>query len=150
MDSVLSTRIKDSTRAAMRARDKARVSVLRLINAEMKQVELDQQTAITDTAIVNVLSRMVKQRQASAEQYRAGNRFDLVDQELYEVEVIKEFLPTPLTEAEIRVKIGEVCTELNASNSKDIGRVMGRLSKSLVGTAEMSVVSQLVRERLNQ
>ncbi|MDE0093626.1 MAG: GatB/YqeY domain-containing protein [Gammaproteobacteria bacterium] len=93
MESALLSRIKDATRKAMLARDKARSAALKLVNAEVKQVELTQKGAVSDTDVTRVLSRMVKQRQNSAEQYRVGNRPDLVEQELYEIGVINEFLP---------------------------------------------------------
>lgn len=150
MESGLLSRIKDSTRAAMLARDKARVAALKLVNAEIKQVELTQKGEVSDTDITKVLSRMVKQRQNSADQYRVGKRPDLVEQELYEIGVINEFLPKQFTEEELRIKINEVCSELNAEKTQDIGRVMGYLSKSLAGAADMSMVSHIVRERLSQ
>ncbi|MDE0645563.1 MAG: GatB/YqeY domain-containing protein [Gammaproteobacteria bacterium] len=150
MESALLSRIKDATRKAMLARDKARSAALKLVNAEVKQVELTQKGAVSDTDVTRVLSRMVKQRQNSAEQYRVGNRPDLVEQELYEIGVINEFLPKQLTEEELLITIGEVCNELDAATAQDIGRVMGYLSKSLSGTADMSLVSRLVRERLSQ
>ncbi|MXX95484.1 MAG: GatB/YqeY domain-containing protein [Gammaproteobacteria bacterium] len=150
MESALLSRIKDATRKSMLARDKTRVAALKLVNAEVKQVELTQKGAVSDTDITKVLSRMVKQRQNSAEQYRVGNRPDLVEQELYEIAVINEFLPKQLTEEELLITIGEVCNELDAATAQDIGRVMGYLSKSLSGAADMSLVSRLVRERLSQ
>ncbi len=150
MESALLSRIKDATRKAMLARDKTRVAALKLVNAEVKQLELTQKGVASDTDITRVLSRMVKQRQNSAEQYRVGNRPDLVEQELYEIGVINEFLPKQLTEEELLITIGEVCNELDAATAQDIGRVMGHLSKSLSGTADMSLVSRLVRERLSQ
>lgn len=148
MDSDIQDRINTGVRAAMRARDKQRLGILRLVNAEIKQVAIDTKQDLTEAGIRAILSRMVKQRQNSATQYREGNRLDLAEQELYEVEVIQEFLPAQLSTEGIVAAINSACEELNVDSQRDIGKVMAHLSKTLAGQAHMGVVSKLVRDRL--
>ena len=133
----------------MRARDRARVGALRLINSEIKQVEIDERTELDDERIVEVLARMVKQRRDSAAQFESAGRTDLVDQENLEISVISEFMPKQLGSEEIAGIIGDVISELDASSMRDMGRVMGALKSRLVGRADMASVSTLVRERLD-
>lgn len=149
MDSDLKVRITENTRTAMRTQDKARLSVLRLINAEIKQVEVDSRNTLTDQELVSILTRMQKQRAASAIQYREGGRSDLATQEEFEIAVIQEFLPQPLSEAEIVKAVDRACTNLQADSMKHMGIVMGQLTQSLSGRADMAQVSKIVRMRLS-
>ena len=149
MDSDLKVRITENTRTAMRAQDKARLSALRLINAEIKQVEVDSRSALTEQELISILTRMQKQRAVSAAQYREGGRTDLATQEEFEITVIQEFLPQPLTEVEITNAVDQACKHLQADSMKHMGKVMGHLSQSLNGRADMSQVSKIVRMRLN-
>ena len=132
----------------MRARDRARVGALRLINSEIKQVEIDERTELDDERVVEVLARMVKQRRDSAAQFEDAGRTDLVDQENLEISVISEFMPKQLDSDEIEAVIGKVVSELGASSMRDMGRVMGALKSQLLGRADMASVSTLVRQRL--
>ena len=149
MDSDLKVRLKENTHSAMRAQDRARLSVLRLINADIKQAEIDSQATLTDQEIFKVLARMQKQRTTSAAQYREGGRTDLAEQEEYEVEVIQEFLPKPLTEAEVSEAVDQACATLAADSMQHMGKVMGYLTQSIGGRADMGHVSKVVRARLN-
>lgn len=149
MDSDLKVRITENTRTAMRTQDKARLSALRLINAEIKQVEVDSRCDLTDQELISILTRMQKQRAMSAAQYREGGRSDLATQEEFEITVIQEFLPQPLTEVEITNAVDQACKNLQADSMKHMGKVMGYLTQSLSGRADMAQVSNLVRMRLN-
>ena len=149
MDSELRLRISDDTRTTMRARDKARLSVLRLINAEIKQAEIDSRSTLTDQELHRVLMRMQKQRASSAAQYRDGGRTDLATQEEYEIGVIQEFLPKQLTEAEVTKAVDQACATLHADSMQHMGRVMGHLTQSLSGRADMAQVSKIVQARLS-
>lgn len=149
MDSDLKLRIKEDTRSAMRAQNKARLSILRLINAEVKQTEIDTRNALTDQELHKVLIRMQKQRASSASQYRNGGRTDLAEQEEYEIAVIQEFLPQPLTEVEVTEAVDQACAALQANSIQDMGKVMGQLTQSLSGRADMAQVSKIVRARLS-
>ena len=148
MDSDLKVRITENTRMAMRAQDKARLAVLRLINAEIKQVEVDSRSTLTNRDLLTIMARMQKQRSASAAQYREGGRTDLASQEEFEIAVIQEFLPQPLTEAEISNAVDQACVTLQADSVQHMGRVMGHLTNSLGGSADMAQVSKIVRTRL--
>ena len=149
MDSQLKLRIKDDTRTTMLARDKARLAVLRLINAEIKQTEVDSRCTLTDQELLRVLVRMQKQRASSATQYRDGGRTDLAKQEEYEIAVIQEFLPKQLTEAEVSDAVDQACATLQADSMQHMGKVMGHLTQSLGGRADMAQVSKIVRARLS-
>lgn len=148
MSSQLKSNISSAVRDAMRARDRARVAALRLINAEIKQVEIDERTELDDERVVEVLARMVKQRRDSAAQFEDAGRTDLVDQENLEISVINEFMPKQLGSEEIEAVIGKVVSELGASSMRDMGRVMGALKSQLLGRADMASVSTMVRQRL--
>ncbi|MXW07002.1 MAG: GatB/YqeY domain-containing protein [Gammaproteobacteria bacterium] len=149
MDSQLKLRIKDDTRTTMLARDKARLAVLRLINAEIKQTEIDSRSTLTDQELHRVLVRMQKQRASSATQYRDGRRSDLAKQEEYEIAVIQEFLPKQLTEAEVSDAVDQACATLQAESMQHMGKVMGHLTQSLGGRADMAQVSKIVRACLS-
>ena len=149
MDSQLKLRIKDDTRTTMLARDKARLAVLRLINAEIKQTEIDSRSTLTDQELHRILVRMQKQRASSASQYRDGGRTDLAKQEEYEIAVIQEFLPKQLTEAEVSDAVDQACATLQADSMQHMGKVMGHLTQSLGGRVDMAQVSKIVRARLS-
>lgn len=144
----LTQRIKDDTRTVMRAQDKPRLAVLRLIGAAIKQREIDERITLDDTQTLAVLDRMAKQRRESIEQYEKAGRDDLVAQERYELGVIREYLPQPLGEAEIEQRIDAAIAATGASSLKDMGQVMGVLRPELQGRADMAAVSARVRARL--
>jgi len=144
----LKTRISDATKAAMKARDKARVAALRLINAEIKKVEVDERRELTDDDVLAVLNRMVKQRQDSLKQYREAGREDLAAQEQGELDLIAEFLPEPLTEAELEQLISDALAESGAETMRDMGKVMALLRGPVQGRADMAAVSARVKARL--
>lgn len=149
MDSELKLRIRDDTHSTMRARDKARLAVLRLINAEIKQAEVDSRSTLTDPELLRVLKRMQKQRASSAIQYRDGGRTDLATQEEYEIGIIQEFLPKQLTVAEVSEAVDQACTTMQADSMQHMGKVMGHLTQSLSGRADMAQVSKIVQARLS-
>ena len=144
----LLSRISEETKVAMKARDKARVGVLRLISADVKRVEIDERRALSDADVVAVLNRMIKQRQDSESQFRGAGRADLADQEAYEIVVIKEFMPTALSDAEIDALIDAAVVATGASSVRDMGKVMAALRGQMTGRADMSVVSGRVKARL--
>lgn len=144
----LRERIQADTRSAMKARDKERVRALRLVNAEIKRVEVDERRELEDADVVAVLSRMRKQRNDSLSQYRAAGRDDLADREAFEIEVIQAFMPQPLSDAELQACVDAALAATGASGAKDMGKVMGRLKQEVAGRADMGAVSALVRARL--
>lgn len=132
----------------MRARDKRRVAAFRLINAAVKQVEIDQRLELDDAGIVEILVKQVKQRQNSIEQFQSGGRVDLVEQEQFELDIINEFLPDSPNDEELLQSVKGAVASLSAVSMKDMGRVMQQLRSELPGSVDMKQVSALVREQL--
>jgi len=133
----------------MRAKEKERLSVLRQITAAIKQVEVDNRTDLSDDDIVVILTKMTKQRREALEQYEKAGRDDLASIEKAELVVIEEFLPTPLSEAEIAEAIQAAIAEAGASSIKDMGAVMNVLRPQIQGRADMGAVSGQVKAALN-
>lgn len=144
----LKDRIQQAVKDAMRGGDKRRLGTARLITAAIKQREVDERIELDDEQIVLVLDKMCKQRRESLEQYRKANREDLAEQEEYELGVLKEFLPEPLSDAEIDALIDAAVTETGAAGIKDMGKVMGILKPQLQGRADMGAVSARIKARL--
>jgi uncharacterized protein YqeY len=145
----LKTRISDAMKDAMRAKDKARLSAIRLILAELKKVEVDERIELEDDRIFGILDKMLKQRRDSIKQYEAGNRQDLADVEQAEIDVIQEFLPVALTEEEISSIVESAISETGASSMKDMGAVMNIVRPQVMGRADMGQVSGLVKSKLS-
>ena len=146
--SQLKTRIQEATTAAMKARDKPRLAALRLVNADIKRVEVDERKELDDREVVAVLTRMLKQRNDSLTQFRDAGRDDLADREQFEVDVINAFMPEPLAEDEIEALIEAAVAATEASSMRDMGKVMARLRGDVQGRADMGALSARVRARL--
>ena len=146
--SPLKNRILDDVKEAMRARDSARLGVLRLISAEIKQREVDERKDLDDEQVLAVLGRMVKQHQDSITQYRSGGRQDLVDKEAFELEIISSYLPPALPAEELASLIDQAIGESGAASIRDMGKVMAILKPRVQGRADMAEVSARIRERL--
>ena len=136
-------------KSAMRARDAARLSALRLILAAIKQKEVDERIEASDPDVVSILEKMVKQRRESIAQFEKGARADLAEAEKLELGVISGYLPQQLGDAEIQREIDSVIGEVGASGVKDMGKVMALLRARLAGKADMAKVSGLVKSRLS-
>ena len=132
----------------MRARERERVKALRLVNAAIKQAEIDRRTDLADTDVVTVLTRMRKQRQDSLAQFNKAGREDLAAIERFEIGVIEEFLPAAMSETEIQEAVAAAVASTGASAMRDMGKVMGVLKDTLAGRADMATVSKLTRELL--
>lgn len=145
----LTDRIQTATRTAMKARDKRLVAALRLVNAELKRVEVDERKALADADVITILTRMVKQRNDSRSQYEAAGRTDLAEQEAFEIDVVRSFMPTPLSEAEVDALIDAAVAATGASGMRDMGKVMGRLKGEVAGRADMGAVSAKVKTKLS-
>jgi len=144
----LKQQLSDDMKAAMKSGDKARLGVIRLINAAIKQREVDGRTTLDDAAVIAVLEKMRKQRQDSISQYEAANREDLAAIERAEMEVIDAYLPAKLGEAELLAAIQAAIAETGAKTPADMGKLMGVLKPRLAGQADMGQVSQLVKQQL--
>lgn len=147
-ESKLKQTIGDQTTAAMRARDRQRLGVLRLINSEIKRVEVDERRTLSDQDVVSVLNRMLKQRQDSLGQYESAGREDLAEQERYEIAVVREFLPEPLDEAALDGLVAAAIRDTGAESMRDMGKVMNVLRPQVEGRADMGAVSAKVKARL--
>jgi uncharacterized protein len=143
-------KITEDMKVAMRAKEKQRLGVIRLIQAAIKQREVDERISLDDTQVIVVLDKMLKQRRDSIEQYEKAKRQDLVDQEAFEIQVIKTYLPQPLTETELANLITHAIQATGATTVKDLGKVMGILKAQVQGRAEMKQVSDQIKQRLNQ
>jgi uncharacterized protein YqeY len=141
--------IQQDLHQAMRSGDKPKVQTLRLVLAAIKQVEVDERIEVDAQKLLGILSKMAKQRQESIEQYRQANRQDLVDQEVYELELIQTYLPQPLSESEIMQMIEKSIQEQAASSIRDMGKVMNALRPQLTGRADLSKVSELIKQKLS-
>ena len=144
----LKERIQEDMKAAMRAKDQARLSAVRLLLAAMKQKEVDERIALADADVLGIIEKMVKQRRESIAQYEKAARQDLVDQEKFEIGVLQAYLPQQMGEADIAQAIGAAVAESAASGVKDMGKVMALLKPRLAGRADMGKVSALVRAKL--
>ena len=145
----LKTQIQDDVKDAMRARDKERIAALRLLSAAIKQIEVDTREDLDDAGVLAVLDKMAKQRRESLEQFESAGREDLANRERFELEVIANYLPEPLSDAEIVALVDEAIASTGAAGMQDMGKVMGQLKPQVQGRADMKALSGLVRERLN-
>lgn len=140
--------IMDAVKASMKAKEKSRVNALRLIQADIKRYEVDNRSDASDDIVIDILSKMLKQRRDSFQQYTDAGRTELAEQETYEMEIIQEFLPEALSKEEITTLINDAIAAVDANSMQDMGKVMGMLKPKLQGRADMSAVSKLIRERL--
>jgi hypothetical protein len=145
---MLRERVQNDMKSAMKAGDKRRLGVVRLMLAAMKQREVDERIALNDAEVLSVLDKMVKQRRDSLEQYAQAGRDDLAEQERYELEVIRTYLPTALSDEELARLVGEAIAATGAQSMKDMGKVMGILRPQVQGRADMAAVSALVKQGL--
>ncbi len=148
MSGLLTDRIKDEMKAAMKSGNKARLGVIRLILSAIKQVEVDERIVLDDQRTVLVLDKMLKQRRESIRQYGDAGRNDLVAVEEAEILVIQDFLPQPLSADEIDQMISAAIAESGAVSVKDMGKVMGLLKTPMQGRADMSVVGVKIKAAL--
>ena len=144
----LKNKITDDMKTAMKAGDKDRLKVVRMILAAVKQVEVDTRTELDDAAVLGVLEKMVKQRRDSVEQFRQGGRDDLADNELAEITVLEAYLPEQLDQAEIDALIDEAIQATGAASMRDMGKVMGVIKSKAAGRADMGVIGGKVKARL--
>ena len=144
----LKSQLKDAQKAAMRAKDKARLTVIRGMLAAIKRIEVDERIELDDARILSVLDKMLKQRRDSISQFEAAGRNDLADQEKYEMGVVQEFLPAQLTSAEIDALIEAAIAATGANSMQDMGKVMGQLKPQLQGRADLGKVSAQIKASL--
>ena len=144
----LKTQIADATKVAMKAREKQQVAALRLVNAEIQRVQIDERKDLTDDEVIGVLNRMLKQRNDSLNQYRDAGRSDLADQEQFEIDLIRTFMPEPLSEAEVDALVETTIAAVGATSMQDMGKVMGKLKAEAHGRVDMGSLSAKVKAKL--
>ncbi len=145
----LKAKLQQDMKDAMRGGDKRRLGVIRLILAAIKQREVDERIELDDAQVVSVLDKMAKQRRDSLSQYEKAGRDDLVDQEKFELDLLKTYLPEQLGDAEIDALIEDAIQATGASSMKDMGKIMGQLKPKLQGRADMGAVSGRIKARLS-
>ena len=144
----LKTRINEDMKAAMKAREAARLAAIRLLMAAMKQKEVDERIELDDAGVVAVIEKMLKQRKDSITQYEAAKRQDLADTEKFEVEVLMAYMPQALDAAEVEAIVVRAVAESGAKGPADMGKVIALVKPQVAGRADMGEVSKLVRARL--
>lgn len=145
---MLKQRLVDDMKAAMKAGEKRRLGIIRLINAAIKQREVDERVELDDTQVLAVLDKMLKQRRDSIAQYEGAGREDLAEQERFEVSVCQEYLPEAMAAEEIAALVKEAITGTGATSMRDMGKVMGIVKPKAQGRADMGAVSAMVKQRL--
>lgn len=144
----LKLQISEDMKNAMRAKDSARLGTIRLLQAAIKQREVDERIELDDSAVIAVIEKMLKQRRDSIAAYESANRHDLADIEKFEVSVLQTYLPQQLTEDEIKQILETVVTETGASGIKDMSKVMAAIKPLVAGRADMGKISGLIKTRL--
>ncbi|MGE8397798.1 MAG: GatB/YqeY domain-containing protein [Comamonas sp.] len=146
----LKAQITEDMKTAMRAKDSARLGTIRLLQAAMKQKEVDERVELDDVAIVAIVDKLIKQRKDSIAAYEVANRADLADVEKAEMEVLKVYLPERMSEAEITAAVQAIVAEVGATGPGDMGKVMGKVKTALAGKADMGLVSAAVKAALSK
>jgi len=147
-DHPLKQSITDAMKDAMRAKDKTRLSTIRLMLSELKRIEVDERIDLPEDRIISILDKMIKQRRDSVKQYTDGGRPELADAESAEIGVIQEFMPAALSEEEISEIISTAISATGAAAMQDMGKVMNEVRPQLAGRADMSLVSKMVKQQL--
>lgn len=146
----LKAKISDDMKSAMRAKDKARLGTIRMLQAEIKQREVDSREELDDTAVQAVITKLLKQRRDAEQQFRAAGRDDLADKESSESAILAEYQPEQLDESAVLALIDQAIGDTGASGMQDMGKVMGLVKSKAEGQADMGQVSALVKSRLSQ
>ena len=145
----LKVRISDDMKSAMRAKDSVSLGAIRLLQAAIKQREVDERIELDDAAVIAVIEKMLKQRRDSITQYEAANRHDLADTEKFELALLQEYLPQAMTEEEVAAVIAKVIADTGASGIKDMGKVVAAVKPLVAGRADMGAVSGRIKAALS-
>ena len=144
----LKLQLTDDMKTAMKSGDKERLGVIRLINAGIKQREVDERIQLDDTQVLSVLEKMLKQRRDSVSQFQAAGRTDLADKETFEIGVIQSYMPAQLSAAEVDAIIAATVAEAGATGPKDMGKVMGLVRPKVAGKTDMGKLSEIIKGKL--
>ena len=146
----LKEKITDDMKAAMRAKESARLGTIRLLTSAIKQREVDERIELTDEQILAVIEKMIKQRKDSSTQFEAGGRQDLADIEKSELVILSAYMPAALSDAEVQAEVSAAVAAVGAAGPQDMGKVMGVLKSKLAGRADMTAVSAMVKAALTK
>ena len=146
----LKEQITEDMKNAMRAKDAVKLGTIRLITSAMKQKEVDERIELTDTMVLAIIEKMIKQRKDSISQFEAGGRQDLADIEKAELVILTAYMPAALSEAEISAEVAAAVAQVNPTGPQDMGKVMALVKAKLAGRADMTVVSGLVKAALTK
>ena len=146
----LKEKITDDMKAAMRAKESARLGTIRLLTSAIKQKEVDERIELTDEQILAVIEKMIKQRKDSITQFEAGGRQDLADIEKSELVILSAYMPAALSDAEVQAEVSAAVAAVGAAGPQDMGKVMGVLKSKLAGRADMTAVSAMVKAALTK
>lgn len=146
----LKAQITEDMKTAMRAKDSVRLGTIRLLQAAMKQKEVDERIELDDAAVIAIVDKLIKQRKDSIAAFEGANRQDLADVEKAEVDVLKVYLPERMSEAEVTAAVQAIVAEVGATGPGDMGKVMGAVKSKLAGKADMGLVSAAVKAALSK
>ncbi len=146
----LKEKINEDMKAAMRAKEMAKLGTIRLLTAAMKQKEVDERIELTDAHVLAIIEKMIKQRKDSISQFEAGGRQDLADNEKAEMAVLSVYMPAAMSEADIQSEVNAAVAATGAAGPQDMGKVMAVLKPKLAGRADMTAVSGLVKAALSK
>ena len=146
--SAIKKQLEQEIKESLKAKDKKKLAALRMFSAAIKQYEVDTRTEPTDNHVIKIFTKLLKQRREALEQFKKANRQDLAEQEQYEIELISTFMPKPLSEEELDTLIDKTIAATNAKNIKDMRNVLSSISKEVFGKADMSIVSSMIKEKL--
>ena len=144
----LKSKITEEIKSSLKNGDKDRVSALRLLLAAIKQKEIDSRELLSDAEVIQIVTKLAKQRKESIDQYQKANRTDLAQKEELELKILSSYLPSQLSDKELKKVIEETLQEVGSTDKSEMGKIMGMLTKKLKGTADMGKVSKLIREKL--
>ena len=147
--SALKATIDEATKTAMKAREKERVATLRMVNAEIKRVEVDERRELSDDDVIGILKKMVKQRQDAHSQYQSAGRDDLAEKEAFEIGLIEEFLPEMMSDDDLAALVEKCVADVDAQGMQDMGKVMGALKQAAGSQIDMGKASAMVKAQLN-
>lgn len=145
----LKTQITNDMKAAMKAKDKDTLGTIRMITAAIKQVEVDERRELSDTDVLSIITKMIKQRKDAAQQFADANRSDLQEKELAEITILETYQPEQLSNEEVSAIVATIVVETGAQGMQDMGKVMGLVKAKVAGQADMGQVSQLVKAALS-
>lgn len=140
--------ILEDLKNAMKAQDKKKLSVIRMVKAAIQMEELNTKRELTDDEVIGIIGKQIKTRKESIVEFEKGNRTDLIEQTMEEIDILNTYMPTPLTEEELTTIIDSVFEEVKPETVSDMGKVMGKLTPLIKGKADMSFVSKIVREKI--